>query len=397
MATAIVGAVIAKNSTLLASSPFSSEGFVNLNTISNSPSVTSEGEQNPFDAIVTRSDVELTFSNDETFPWYVDGNTAISGNKGISNSTSSFSLTYSSSYSTQVSFNWWNNDRDYHTLYLFVDGVQVATNTSSSNTSRRFFVTEGTHVIEFRDIITEGYRNWDQTSCVKNISISQVSPLESVVLSEKSQNLTFENDSVWPWLTDDGFIQSSNYNNKNTVSKFSTSFSIDKPSKFSFWSSTYYYDGNNNAQSYSGYQYFDFKINGERYMGREYGSGTTSILLEPGEYTRVWCDSIYENSNNLRSRVSNIELSSNWVEVDIASNSGTLGVEVLYLVNVLNDVELLKVSGTLNSTDWATIKQMKNILALVKYRYTKFCNKYRSVCFCKYTCSHREFQRRFKS
>lgn len=314
------------------------------------------------ESIVSYSDVYVHSINDDIYPWTISGSTAVSGNKGISNSKSSLTFVYSSDNKTQISFNWWNNDRDYHTLILFVDGVNAASNTSSSSVRRRFFLPEGEHIIEFRDTISEGYSGWNQTGCVSNVKIEEILPLNNV-LTDKSEPLSFTNDNTWPWTTQNGYIESSNYNNKNSVSKFSTSFTIDKPSKFSFWSSTYYYDGNNNAQSYSGYQYFDFRINGERYMGREYGSGTTSVLLEPGEYTMEWCDSIYEYSENLKSRVKDIELSSNWVEVDLSS-AGTLGVEVLYLVNVLTDVELLKVKGPINSTDWATIKQMTNLLAL---------------------------------
>lgn len=49
-----------------------------------------------------------------------------------------------------------------------------------------------------------------------------------------------------------------------------------------------------------------------------------------------------------------------WIDVELAS-AGSLGVEVLYKVDVLSDVDYLKVKGTLNSTDWETIKQMTNL------------------------------------
>ena len=98
-------------------------------------------------------------------------------------------------------------------------------------------------------------------------------------------------------------------------------------------------------------------------MGREYGTGTTSLMLEPGTYTMEWCDSIYNNTSKVLSRVKDVELSSDWVDVELAT-AGSLGVEILYKVNVLNDVELLKVKGTLNSTDWTTIKNCTNLIGL---------------------------------
>lgn len=57
------------------------------------------------------------------------------------------------------------------------------------------------------------------------------------------------------------------------------------------------------------------------------------------------------------------EATVNWIEVELAT-PGSLGVEVLYKVDVLNDVDYLKVKGTLNSTDWETIKNMKNVQGL---------------------------------
>lgn len=52
-----------------------------------------------------------------------------------------------------------------------------------------------------------------------------------------------------------------------------------------------------------------------------------------------------------------------WLEVELAT-PGTLGVEVLYKVDVLNDIDYLKVKGTMNSTDWTTINNMKNVQGL---------------------------------
>lgn len=43
---------------------------------------------------------------------------------------------------------------------------------------------------------------------------------------------------------------------------------------------------------------------------------------------------------------------------------GMLGVETLYVVDRLQDVEMLRISGTMNSTDWTTIDKMTNLVAL---------------------------------
>ena len=367
MATAIVGAIIAKNSTLLASSSIASEAMYAAE-VNYTPTLTNEGEQTSdsiADAIVTRADVELKFTNDETYPWYISGDHVINGNRGKRGTISNLSFRFNSDKKTEITFDWLRNTYNWHTVELYVDGVNKGSASNNSYQKVRFFLNEGQHVILFRDTISNSYSShYDYDySYIKNIQVKEILPIENTVLTEGSQKISFENDNLWPWTSEDGYIQNSNYGYKNTASRFSTSFTVTEPSKFAFWSSTYYYDGNNNAQSYNGYQYFDFKINGERYMGREYGSGTTSVLLEPGEYTMEWCDSIYNTTSTVLSRVKNIELHSNWIDVEV-STPGSLGVEILYKVNALNDVDLLKVKGTLNETDWTTIKNCKNLIGI---------------------------------
>ena len=366
MATAIVGVVIARNSIQSFSSSVVNGEKAELSSNLSSPlAATAEAVEDTIAAaIVTRSDVELTITNDETYPWTIGDGCIVNGNRGVKGSTSSISFNYSSEYKTELSFEWLRNYYNWHTVELYIDGVSKGSAGSSNYQTVRHIIDKGEHIILFKDTISSRYSYYDNDySFIRNLRIREISPLESTVLTEKSQPLTFSNDGEWPWTIEDGYIQSSNYWNKNTVSKFSTSFTITEPSKFSFWSSTYFYNSDGNSYSYDGFQYFDFRINGERYMGRENGSGTTSVMLEPGEYTMEWCDSIYNTTSTVLSRVKNIELHSNWIDVEV-STPGSLGVEILYKVNVLNDVELLKVKGTLNETDWTTIKNCKNLVGI---------------------------------
>jgi len=52
-----------------------------------------------------------------------------------------------------------------------------------------------------------------------------------------------------------------------------------------------------------------------------------------------------------------------WIEVTLES-AGSLGVEVMYKVDKLTDVDYLKVKGTLNDADWTTLKNMTSIKGL---------------------------------
>lgn len=361
MATAIVGAVIARNSIQSFSSSVVNGEKAELSTHLSSPlAATAEAEEDTISAaIVTRSDVDLTITNDETYPWTIVDNTIKNGNCGVKYSSSFLTLNYKSECKTVLSFDWLSRNYSGHPgLKLFVDGVEKGSKYYDNSYSNCILMIDaGEHIIVIKDSIGNSTSTYNY-SYIKNINVKEIRPLESMVLTEKSQPLTFSNDGEWPWTIEDGYIQNSNYCHNNTVSKFSTSFTITEPSKFSFWSSTYEYN-----YYYDNYQYFDFKINGERYMGRNNGEGTTSIMLEPGEYTMEWCDSIYNDSYTLLSRIKDIELHSNWVDVEL-STPGSLGVEILYKVNVLNDVELLKVKGTLNETDWTTIKNCKNLIGI---------------------------------
>ena len=50
-----------------------------------------------------------------------------------------------------------------------------------------------------------------------------------------------------------------------------------------------------------------------------------------------------------------------WIDVELSS-PGTLGREVLYQVEMLSDVELIRVKGAMNSDDWNTLKNMANLV-----------------------------------
>ena len=353
-----VGLDITTDASNTALSPFLSEGeghYIDWVLIS----------ADVFQSVVTSSNVPVTFTNDAKHPWGVEGTTAIIRGNDQSNyyASSWLMMSFSSKNRTELSFEWAEyNYGDHQALQLYIDGVYQGSMSSSSYTSKRFFLDAGNHIVTFRDSV--GYKNYKSNwSGVRNIKVKEIQPLETVVLSEKSKPLTFTNDDVWPWTIEDGYIQNSNYGTRNSTAKFSTTFTIDKLSKFSFSRRVGYWNGSSWYQYDS--QYFRFLINGKQYHGCNYATsfGTISVALEPGEYTMEWIDSIYNTTDTYLAQVRNIELSDNWVEVDLSS-AGTLGVEVLYIVNVLTDVELLKVKGPINSTDWAAIKQMTNLLAI---------------------------------
>lgn len=321
------------------------------------------------DAIVTRADVSVKFTNDETNPWTISGEAVKNGNCGKSYSSSTLTMNYSSSYKTELTFDWRCYNYSNHTaLRLFIDGVQMKSTTNSSYNSIRLYIEPGQHVIVFKDSIGNSTRT-ENYSYIKNLKVKEISPLETAVLTEKSKPLTFSNDGEWPWTIEDGYIQNSNYGTANSYSEFYTTFTIDSMSVLSFDRRVAFINGSGNYTSdYSDYHRFYFVIQSDLGTWHWWNSYQTSfstlrVPLEPGSYTLVWTDQISNSTNKYVSQVRNIQLLRNWIDVEVAS-SGTLGVEVLYKVNILNDVEMLKVKGQLNSSDWNDIKNMNNLVAL---------------------------------
>ena len=242
--------------------------------------------------IVKRADVDVTFTNDETYPWVISSGVIQNGNSGVRYSTSVISFSYTSDYRTEVSFEWRCARYDMHELKLYIDGVYDSYTTSSSFSSKRFYLEPGTHVITLQDTIGNT-TNTSNKGYLRNVNVKNISPLEECVLSEKSLPLTFKNDGRWPWTVEDGYIQNTNYGTSNSVSSFSTTFKIDKISKLSFecWVNRY----DENTTDASKYHALSLYINGIEY---NYSISVASwykksIALEPGEYTVVFKDNIY--------------------------------------------------------------------------------------------------------
>ena len=321
-----------------------------------------------FQDAVARADVPVTFVNDADNPWTVEGYTIMKRGTGVGNyyTATWLKMNYTSTYRTELSFDWASYDNYAHDgLQLYVDGVQVSSlYNNSSYQSKRFIIEPGEHAIAFRDSSNREDRvaNW---SGIKNLKVKEIRPLETILLTEKSQPLHFENNDADPWILEDGYIENSNYSIANTSTELSTSFTIDKTSKLMF-DYLCYCANDNRYGDYAGYQNLKVYINGVN-VNNYWGIGeyrTFCATLEPGDYTIVVKDSV-TNNHLYYSRIKNFELSTNWINVELAT-PGTLGYEALYTpgIDVLNDVEFIKVKGKMNDADWADIKNMQNLKAL---------------------------------
>ena len=318
---------------------------------------------------VTESSVPVTFVNDVNNPWGVEGNQAIIHGIDKSNyyAASWLTMTYNSTKMTELSFEWARYNYNNHAeLQLYIDGVYKSNTGSSSFSTQRYMLDAGEHVIAFRDSVS--YRNYTGNwSAIKNVKIREVVPIEEVVLTPNSQPLTFTNDGQDPWIAANGYVEHGNWSVQNVGASFSTHFVVEETSKFSFsrrvanlnYNDSYNYESSHNLFTY---------VNGIQ-VTKDWNNTNFDywcVVLEPGEYTVEWKDIVYTDYAdwiNYISQIKDIELSSNWITCELAS-VGTLGVEALYQVNVLNDIEMLKVVGPMNSSDWTDIKNMINLKAL---------------------------------
>ena len=314
-------------------------------------------EYTPTEYLISRADTKVTITNDENYPWAADGtNECITnGNCGNPNSTSSISLTYESDYATEVSFDWLCYNYYQHSLAYYVDGEQKGTTTNSSFQTLRFILDTGKHTITFFDSIGN-HTATSNYSRIKNFRIKEITPIDTVVLAKNSKKLTFKNNGAFPWTTENGYIQSSNYGNANSASSFCTTFTIEKASMLSF-------ERTNASSNNSLYLIINNKIyNTDKNQFNEFT--TYSVALEPGTYTVEWKDSIanYTHQESY-SRIRNICLTDESIDVNLAA-AGTLGAELLSRVEFLADIELLKVTGEMNDADWRVIKYLTNVVGL---------------------------------
>ena len=318
-----------------------------------------------FNDAVTRSDVPLQFINDPENPWTVEGYNIIRRVNDKSYYSSWLTMNYTSTYRTELSFDW---HYDYQQAgQLYIDGVLAETcgtgHTYYNFGNRHFVLEPGEHTIAFRDTVAG--RDTRKYFEIKNLNVKEITPVgESSAISANSQPLTFTNNSSTPWTIEDGFIQWRNWGQSYSGSKIATTFTVDKTSKLQFDYVTYRDDGNTR---YDGNQNLIVYLNGIKqntYYGvRDY---TTWIIgLEPGDYTLEIEDTVYNDGAWFTSKIKNFELSNNWISVDLAT-PGNLGYEVLYTsgIDILNDVEFLKVKGKMNDADWDDIKNMQNLKAL---------------------------------
>lgn len=305
--------------------------------------------------LVEGSTVIPKWTDDATNPWVINDNgTEINPPTFVETVIpSTMTMTFSSQYSVYFNIDKWIDLYSNSTFIMIIDGEESSLTDTSWSTFERT-LPAGDHKIEF----LANFTNSRSGAGLKNVYIKEYRPLETACLKEGSMPITFENDPDYPWLTEDGYIQSMNYGIENSSSTVSTTFKIDKPSLFSF-------------EYQSGYDYYDnnvafVNVDGVSHVSKtETSWSSESLVLYPGEHTIVFGNTHTWASSNKWTRVRNVRLDQNWLNVTL-SQPGELSVRILQALGDKNlqDAELVKISGSLNDNDWATIDQLTGIVAV---------------------------------
>lgn len=312
-------------------------------------------------AILVEGSVPPTWTNDATNPWYIaektDGTSYIRTPETAENSaiTSTLSFTYTSSYPTELTFDgyrYYYSSNDW--LTIKIDGEEKAKVKHDNWESYRYMLPAGSHTVEFISESAYTYNNSNYASAISNLRILECKELETACLKEGSLPITFENDPDNMWITDNRYIRSTrNVNGGTPPSKISSTFTIDKPSVFSFEYKDSYYTGElgyNTAFNMDGFVYGQYKSEDWKYI---------SVVLYPGTHTIE-----FENWNS-STDIRNVCLDQTWYEVTL-SNPGELGNRLIQALNGKNlqDAELVKINGSMNSADWEIIGQLDGVKAI---------------------------------
>ncbi|MBP3537311.1 MAG: leucine-rich repeat protein [Muribaculaceae bacterium] len=162
------------------------------------------------------------------------------------------------------------------------------------------------------------------------------------------------------WITDNGFIRSNTQDIEGEASsKISTTFTIDKVSVFSF-----------EIRNRTLYDEYEAKV----YLdGALYGTCTatnwqfSSVVLYPGTHTvefenRQFSYSDYDESIT---EIRNVRLDQTWYVANL-TKPGEFALRLIEALDGKNlqDAELVKINGTMNSDDWSAIKQLTGVMAI---------------------------------
>ena len=187
--------------------------------------------------------------------------------------------------------------------------------------------------------------------CLANYA--QTDEISALINANCDPQVLVVNDSICPWTISNAVLKGG-ATKANTVSILTLEYESPREQYFDFSYSVHFRNmalliDDEIIEAVSTSDWTDWTI--RRYY------------LEAGRHTIQFKDSLYNNytSTSYYTQLRNISIRE-FDHLDITlSRAGMLGTEVLYKVDVLEDVVRLKIHGPLNDTDWEKIHMMKNL------------------------------------
>lgn len=220
--------------------------------------------------------------------------------------------------------------------------------------------------------VTMGFGTFVSTNAnwlaVDNIALTMLNanatPLYDAFVASSGIKVTTLNDEAFPWFNYGG-----NYIYPSNTAKKSTSrltFEVDSKEPFTF---SMDYSMPDDGYSGSTSNRAGFTIDGvsefNRTLGWDSGFEGTAWYVLPAGTHEITIEHYYENHlyGFYIKDVTFTGHASQITEVTLGQ-AGDLGVELLSVFDKLTDVEYLKISGPMNSDDWAQIANLTNVVYL---------------------------------
>ena len=310
-------------------------------------------------AILTKGSLSPEWIQDENYPWFIMNGKLRNGNWGFPNTTSSTSFKFNSLSPVVISLNDQYDRNSYPNIFdLLVDGNVIEGKHDSQSARDLYYVPAGPHIVTLRDSVAEN-KNWRSIN-IASLGIVPYPYATSQLLNDSlvvrtAVPLTWENDTIFPMSFKDGCMQNSNVFFPQSNSWITCNFTIDKPTRVSFR-----YNINSDYPENKMVLEIDRGVVLRSQPGTQWQ--TYSKYFQPGTYSMQWI--CYSGSRNDEKPIliDDLELYNDWINIKVTP--GSLGREILNKVNVLQDVKMLQIAGTLNESDWQTISQLDSLEAL---------------------------------
>lgn len=308
-------------------------------------------------AIVKEGSAAVKWINDPENPWVLSEDGTYM-QASVNDRESKLTMTYSSAYITDLQCLLDNGQKYWgDKIIVRVDGEQRIEHSSSWKEYLIRYIPAGEHTIEFIFTPASNYTD-SRFGSLSGVMVKEYKELEPAAVKEESLPLELENDPDYPFMAYDGYIECYNHDVNDFSSTLTTTFTVDRTSIFSFESIL----GMN-----SSYLTLELIVDGLTYFKDRYSDWKYySLIVEPGTHT---VQLIYSQTAHTQSdywcRIRNIRLDQTWYNIDI-TKPGELGLRLLQQLGDKNlqDAELVKITGTLNSDDWNTVMQLTGIHAI---------------------------------